>query len=115
MLKSKLGLRPWLSKELFQFERALDRSFSSDDVGDTPPAVTDKTPQPEVKTAKAPAVLKVTLTKNQVKLNSNYFVGKENSMPLADGKIIKINSSNIVPAAKKPEGEEQVIKVVQKE
>ena len=38
-------------------------------------------------------------------------------MPLNDNpnKIIKINSSNIVPAPKKPESEEQAIKVIPKE
>ena len=92
-----------ISQQLSQFEQALDSSFTQEEIGDNPPAVTAKTQPAEPKPAKAPAVLKVTLSKNQVKLNSNYYLGKENSKPeearpegaevIASGKIVKINSS----------------------
>lgn len=57
-----------IQKQLSRFEEALDTSFQNEDLAKTKEEPKIENPKP----------LKVTLSKNQVKLNSNYFINKEN-------------------------------------
>ena len=58
-----------IQTQLNRFEEALDTSFNKDDLAKTKE-------EPKIQNE----AIKVTLSKNQVNLNSNYFVNKENQM-----------------------------------